>query len=475
MLFAQLPNIVREFDGFNMLERLHINFATLGELFRIALPMVVSQGTFALMIFTDRYFMSQIDPTHMAAALGGGVATFFSYCFFSGLFSYANAMAAQYLGAGEAHKGPKVVTQGWIMVLWSIPLLALITYFGSSFFEFMDHDPRQVELERSYYQILMLGIVAALAKVCISSYFVGIGRTRVVMVCDVSCLLLNVPLAYVMIFGELGFPELGIVGAGISTGIANAFGLLLFLVFYFREEHRERFRVMESFRYDKRILRRFLRLGFPSGLELFLNVAAFNLFLLMFQSYGVAHGAAAAIVFNWDMLSFIPMVGLNIAMISMIGRFVGARDMARTSEVISAGFIIAFCYSATLAVLYISFRFPLVEFFAPPEGDFSEIRELATFMMIGLSTYAMADAAIQVCGGVLRGAGDTRWLMWASVSLHWIMLVAEYYIIRVAELGPRVAWVTFCVMIFAIAVVFFLRLRSSRWREVDKLELVMAE
>ena len=149
--------------------------------------------------------------------------------------------------------------------------------------------------------------------------------------------------------------------------------------------------------------------------------------------------------------------------------------MARTSEVITAGFIIGFCYSATLAVLYISFRFPLVEFFAPPEGDFSEIRELATFMMIGLSTYAMADAAIQVCGGVLRGAGDTRWLMWASVSLHWIMLVAEYYIIRVAELGPRVAWLTFCVMIFAIAVVFFMRLRSSRWREVDKLEMVMAE
>ena len=77
-----------------MLERLHFNKATLYELLRIALPMVVSQGTFAVMIFTDRYFMSQIDPTHMAAALGGGVACFFSFCFFSGLFSYANALAA---------------------------------------------------------------------------------------------------------------------------------------------------------------------------------------------------------------------------------------------------------------------------------------------------------------------------------------------------------------------------------------------
>ncbi len=89
--------------------------------------MVVSQGTFAVMIFTDRYFMSQIDPVHIAAALGGGVASYFSFCFWVGLISYANAMAAQYLGAGEKEKGPKVVTQGWIITLMSAPILTLIT------------------------------------------------------------------------------------------------------------------------------------------------------------------------------------------------------------------------------------------------------------------------------------------------------------------------------------------------------------
>ena len=78
------------------------------ELLRLAMPMVVSQGAFAVMIFTDRYFMSQIDPAHMAAALGGGVASFFAFCFFTGLFSYANALAAHYLGAVESEKVAKV-------------------------------------------------------------------------------------------------------------------------------------------------------------------------------------------------------------------------------------------------------------------------------------------------------------------------------------------------------------------------------
>ena len=445
------------------------------ELLRLALPMVVSQGTFAVMIFTDRYFMSQIDPAHMAAALGGGVASFFSFCFFIGLFSYANALVAQYLGAGEAEKCPKVVTQGIIMTVMSAPFLTLITFLVAGIFEGMGHEPAQVDLERTYYLILMSGVLITLAKVCVSSYFAGIGRTHVVMICDVFGLIINVPLCYVMVFGKLGFPALGIVGAGVSTVVSAVLAFVLFVAFYFAKEHRDRFAVLRSFSLDVKILRRYWRLGFPSGLELFLNVAAFNLFLLMFQSYGVAEGAAAAIVFNWDILSFIPMIGLSVGIISLIGRFVGARDMERVNQVMTAAFAIALAYAAALAVLYSTFRYPLVEVFAPPSGDFAAIRELSAFMMIGLSSYVMASAVIIVSGGILRGAGDTRWLMVASVSLHWAMLVAQFFIIRVFKLGPRVSWIAFVVLILAIALVYALRLKSARWRDPEVLERVMAE
>ena len=458
-----------------VLSRFQLRKDTLFELARIALPMVVSQGTFAVMIFTDRYFMSQIDSVHMAAALGGGVAAFFSFCFFTGLLSYANALTAQYLGAGELGKCSKVVTQGIVITVMCSPALVLITYLVSGIFENVGHDSAQVELEKTYYTILMLGVIVTLTKTCLSSYFAGIGRTRVVMICDVCGLVFNVPLCYVMVFGKLGLPELGIVGAGISTIIASFFACLLFFLFYLEREHRVKFFVMNSFHIDWGVLRRFWRLGFPSGLELFLNVAAFNLFLLMFQGYGVVEGASAAIVFNWDLLSFVPMIGLNIGVISLIGRFVGANDMARTDEVMSAAFFLGIFYSAILAILYISFRFPLVEVFSPPEGDFSEIRSLSAFVMIGLSSYVMADAIIIISGGVLRGAGDTRWLMYTSVGLHWAMLIAQYYVILVWQFGPQVSWLTFCAMIFAIAIVYVWRLQSGVWRDPEKLRLVMNE
>ncbi len=172
----------------------------------------------------------------------------------------------------------------------------------------------------------------------------------------------------------------------------------------------------DSLVFDAGISRRYIRLGFPSGMEMFLNIAAFNLFLLMFQSYGIPEAASATIVFNWDILSFVPLLGLNIAIMSMIGRFVGAGDMTKTNEVTSAGCILGIGYSTFLFIFFILFRNQLVEIFIFYEDQAEEIRSLARFMMIGLSCYVLLEGILQVASGVLRGAGDTRWIMFASVS-----------------------------------------------------------
>src|SRR5690606_10651137 len=97
------------------------------------------------------------------------------------------------------------------------------------------------------------------------------------------------------------------------------------------------------------------------------------------------------------------------------------------------------------------------------------------WMMIGLSTYVVLEGLLQVAAGVLRGAGDTRWIMVASVSLHWVMLVAHFFIITVFELGPKVYWMGFVLMILAISAVFLWRLRSGHWQSKERLAQVMAE
>ena len=437
--------------------------------------MVISQGAFAVMIFTDRFFMSQVSPTHMAASLGGGVASFFCMSLFIGVLSYTNALVAQYYGTKEHSKCPRVVTQGLILTLGFVPILLILGYLVSDMFLIMGHTIELAELESTYFLILIWGASVSLFKTCIASYFAGIGQTRVVMIADTLGVALNIPLSYALIFGVAGFPELGIAGAAYGTIIATVFSLGIFLFFYLEQGHRQRFDVGNSLVFDRGIFNRFVRLGFPSGIEMFLNVAAFNLFLLMFQSYGVAEAASAAIVFNWDIVSFVPMIGLNVAIISLVGRFIGAEDMGGLREVIKAGFVMGLGYSVVLAVIFLVFRVPLVDLFVDAGPEFERIMTLGSFMMVGLATYVMADAIILISGGVLRGAGDTRWLMWVSILLHWLMLIVQYFVIKVWDLGPEVSWVVFVVMILVTGGAYVLRLLSSKWRTPEAFARVMSE
>ena len=451
-----------------------MNRTIVRELLVLSYPMVVSQGAFALMLFTDRYFMSLISPTHMGASLGGGVASFFCISFFFGALSYTNALTAQYYGKRELAKCPLAMTQGMLMTLAFAPLLLVVSLLVAELFVLMGHEAEQARLEKEYFLVLMSGSLFSLAKTCISSYFTGIGRTTIVMIGDILGVAVNIPLSYVLIFGVGFMPELGITGAALGTIFATLFTIGIFLFFFFMKDHWERFHVRDSFRLDMGILRRFVRLGFPSGVEMFLNVAAFNLFLLMFQSYGVVESASAAIVFNWDIVSFVPMLGLNFAIISLVGRYVGAGDPARMYHVARAAFVFGLGYSGFLALVFAGIPELLVGMFLAPE-EAAEFMDLASFMMVGLSCYVMADAIILITGGVLRGAGDTRWLMWASIIIHWVMLGVQYLVIEVWDMGAKVSWVIFVIMILMTAAIYMWRLSSKAWRTEEAFRRVMSE
>jgi multidrug resistance protein, MATE family len=136
---------------------------------------------------------------------------------------------------------------------------------------------------------------------------------------------------------------------------------------------------------------------------------------------------------------------------------------------------LALSYSGMLAVVFLVFRSTLVGVFETQDENFPAIRELANPMMIGLVSYMLADAIILICGGALRGAGDTRWIMFTSTSVHWLMLVAQYLVIVKYRLDPLVSWWVFVVMLILLALLYLGRLFGGTWREPARLARVMHE
>ncbi|MHC4251749.1 MAG: MATE family efflux transporter [Planctomycetota bacterium] len=220
-------------------------------------------------------------------------------------------------------------------------------------------------------------------------------------------------------------------------------------------------------------MRKLWRFGSPSGAEFVLNILAFNLVVLSFHSYGVAVAAAITITFSWNMVSFIPLLGVGVGVMSLVGRYMGAGKPDVAHRVTVSGLKLAAIYSLVCFTAFCLLPGLLVSIFRPDEGvkDFATIVPLAVFMLRLVAVYVFADAVINIFGSALRGAGDTFWTMVISVSGHWALALAAIVLVRVARVGPRAAWGSIVFLVIGLGLAFYARYRSGRWRTMRVVEL----
>ncbi|MEA2076848.1 MAG: MATE family efflux transporter [Candidatus Marinimicrobia bacterium] len=442
------------------------------EMLAIALPMIISYAADTVMIFTDRMFLSRLGPEIMNAAMGGGLTSFMMSTFFLGLIGYSTALVAQYLGANRKNSCPAVTTQALMIAVLAYPVILLMKPLAIKFFDVMHVPAAQLDYQIIYFNILIYGAIIGLIRTAFSSYFSGIGRTKIVMISGIITMFVNVCMNYILIFGKFGVPALGIRGAAYGTLIGGMAGLVILLAAYLGKKNREEFHVMKSFRYYGQIMKKLLKYGYAPGLEFILNLFAFNMMILIFHSMGDVTATATTIMFNWDNVSYIPLIGIEIAITSLVGRYMGAQKIETATKAAMSAFKTGLIYSSFILVFFIFFPQQLVQVFRPTNAStvFDQAVPIAVYMLRVAAIYVLIESAIVTFVGVLRGAGDTRWSMIASVTLHYIMVGGLYLVVKVFNMSAQAGWLVVVFVFMMFSVVFYLRYRSGKWKEIRIVE-----
>ncbi|MBN1932980.1 MAG: MATE family efflux transporter [Desulfobacterales bacterium] len=438
------------------------------EMLSIAFPMVVSSACETLMTFTDHLFLSKLGSEHMSAAMGGGMTWFMMMTFFIGLTGYSTALTAQYLGAGRKNLCPLVTMQTFIIALLAYPVILAGRPLAYRLFVFSNIAPEQLVLQKAYFNILIYAAIIELFRNGLSCFFSGVGRTRIVMLSAIIAMVVNITVNYILIFGRWGFPMLGIEGAAYGTIIGGFCALLVLQAAYFSKPNREEFGILNSFGFNKEIMIKLLRFGYPAGLEFFLNYMAFTGIIMVFHSRGLVTAVAATIVFNWDMVSFVPLIGIEIGVTSLVGRYMGAGrpDIAHHSAM--SGLKTGWIYSTIILFLFVFFPEQLVKLFSPDGSKviFDQAAPTAVTMIRLASVYVMIEALVVVFSGALRGAGDTFWTMCISVGLHWFLLPILILMLNVLNYSAVTAWMIMILAFMIFSFLFYLRYRSGKWRKL---------
>lgn len=438
------------------------------EMIAIAFPMVVSFACDTVMTFTDRLFLSKLGPAHMSAAMGGGLSCFMMMSFFLGLVGYTTALSAQYFGAGQKDRCSKVVTQAAILIVCAYPLLLLCRPLAHSLFAHSHLDAEQLALQIKYFDIMMFGVIMTLGRHALSSYFSGIGRTRIVMFAALSAMVINAFANYVLIYGHFGLPALGITGSALGTIIGGASGFFILLAAYLHRNNSEIFSVKDSFVFDPGIMAKLWRFGYPAGIEMTLNIFAFTLMVMMFHGQGLVAATATTIVFNWDMVTFVPLLGFEIGVTSLVGRYLGAGKPEISHRAVKSGLVLGFLYSLVMMVVFVFFPQQLVSVFRPAGNNaiFAESMPLAVSMIKFIPLYVSAVVVLIVYVGALRGAGDTFWAMLITTGIHWITTAAIFVTLYRLNYSPLTAWAVLVFGFLALCWLPYWRYRQGKWREI---------
>jgi MATE family multidrug resistance protein len=443
------------------------------EVLVIAIPLILSTGAWSVQHFVDRMFLSWYSPEAIAATMPAGMMSFAVMSLFLGTASYVSTFIAQYYGAKRFDRiGPALWQGVYIAVLGGLIQISFIP-FAETIFRFVGHDPLVQRYEVQYFQILCIGGFPFVASSALSGFFSGRGRPWPVMWVNACATVVNLVLDYALIFGAWGFPEWGIQGAAIATVISGAFSFFVFLALIATKAHAERYNTLKGWRPERELFGRLVRFGFPSGVQFFLEMAGFTIFILLVGRLGINSLAATNIAFNINTLAFMPMIGCGIAVSVLVGQYLGGErpDLAQRSAY--SGFHMTFLYMTSIAAAYVLVPDIFVAPFAAQADpkSMAEVCHLAVILLRFVALYSIFDTMNIIFASAIKGAGDTRFVMLMILILSAVILVLPAYIaIVILGYGLKIAWGIGTAYVVVLGFVFFLRFRRGKWKTMRVIE-----
>lgn len=440
---------------------------------QVGLPLLAGMAAITVMQLTDRLFLGWYSQDALAAVIPSSCTFFLLASFFFGTVGYVSVLIAQNIGAGRPEAIGAVLWQGIAFSALSVFPLCALALAAGPIFAVMGHPPEVQRLEVLYFRILMFGEGFAVLETCLAAFYSGRGLTRTVMLVNIGGMLLNVPLDYWFIFGGFGLPPLGTAGSALATVAAWAVMAAIFAGLVFTRENQRRFRVLRDWRPHGPLFAKLVRLGAPGGAQIFLDVFAAAFFIALTGRIGKAELTATSLVFAANAPAFMPLFGLSAGLAVVVGQAMGGGQPQVAKRAAGSAMRLMAGYIAVTATLFLTVPEWIAGLFSP-QGDSPEFVAAVALcrpLFAWMALLGVIDIVTKTMFGVLRGAGDTRFLMVSAGVLSFSVLVVPSFLALTRwHAGLFSLWEIFVIYTGAFAGVLWMRYRSGSWQRLRLVE-----
>lgn len=431
------------------------------EIWKIAYPIILGSIVQNIISVTDTAFLGRVGEIELGAAAIGGVFYLTLIMLGFGFSIGSQIIVARRFGENNNKQiGVVIEHSHYFLIVLAILIISVMQWAMKPIFEAVLESDDIQTASVSYFQYRIFGLFFAFINYGFRAFYIGIARTRIITWTTVFMAITNVFFDYALIFGNFGFPALGISGAAIASVIAEVSAMIFFIFFTLKFVDLKFFNLFRFKKFDFAILKRIFTVAFPMMMQNFISFTGWFFFFLFVEKMGERPLAISNVIRSIYVVMLIPIWGFTSATNTLVSFLIGRE---RKDEVIPLILkILKICIGGVTGLVLLNMLFPEVVLSIYTNNQILIQEALPTLYVVSIAALFLTVGFVIFSGVSGTGMTKVSFLIETSVIVFYVL----YTYIMVNIKSPKIEFV-WTVEIFygsIIAIISFLYMKYGNWQ-----------
>jgi MATE family multidrug resistance protein len=433
---------------------------------RLAYPVILGMLGHTFVSFVDNVMVGQLGTAELAAVSLGNSFIFIAMSLGIGFSTAITPLIAEADTENNTERGRSIFKHGVILcTLLGIAMFVMLLLMKPLMYN-MDQPEEVVDLAIPYLDLVAFSMVPLIMFQAFKQFSDGLSLTKYPMYATLIANILNVIINYILIFGKLGFPQMGIIGAAVGT-LVSRIVMLIFLrwLLTHRSKSAKIVKHIRFFTLDKAPIAKLLQLGLPSAMQMFFEVGIFTAAIWLSGTLGKNAQAANQIALNLASMTFMVATGLSVTAMIRVGNQKGLKDYQALRSIAESIFLLGTIFAVVFALLFAGLHQILPYLYVDVENmsDLTNTREvvqLASVLLLAAAVFQISDSLQVIALGALRGLQDVKIPTLITFLSYWLVGFPISYLLGQKELyGSLGIWIGLLAGLSAAAILLFVRFK----------------
>ena len=433
---------------------------------KIATPAIAGMSSQMVVSVVDTAMVGRLESSEIAlAAMGLGVlATWTLSSFFSSLGNGTHILVARRFGQGKFTEAGIVLNNSLLLSFLVGSLFGALGFlYAFEAIDFFSSDTNVSLVAAEYIKYRSIGLPFFLMAVSYRGFFYGIGHTNMFMFSAIITYAFNIVFNYMLIFGNFGFPRMGVAGAGLAASIGMLAGFVFFFLVTFFRDYRKKYKYYQFFAIGGKYLGSIVRISLPVSFQNILILLGFLVFVAITGIIGTLEQASTQVVITSLYISFMPCFGFGIATQTLVGNALGNNNASEAHHFGVETAKLGTIFTLGVGVLFVAFPELVLVVITNNDSVIAVAKPL--LQLAGVAQIAYGSGII--IANALQAAGDTLFVMYLEIVTHWIIFLPVAYLLGVTfGYGIIGAWAGLPVYIALYSTFAWMKFQSGSWKAI---------